>query len=530
MPVPFQFDFKNPDYRAVFEWRVERLQRIRANPDCIPALEQFYKDNPAQFIIDWGMTTDPKNVERGLPSVIPFILFPKQEEWIHEVLAHWRGQRPLLTEKTRQMGFSWLSVALASTLCLFHEGMAIGFGSRKEEYVDKIGDPKSLFHKARSFMQNVPPEFRGSWDASKNASFMRLTFPKTGASMTGEAGDNIGRGNTTSIYFVDESAFLERPHLVEASLSQTTNCRIDISTPNGTANPFAEKRFGGKIDVFSFHWRDDPRKDDAWYQKQVEELDPVTVAQEIDIDYSASVEGVVIPNAWARAAVDAHKKLNIQITGSRDGALDIADEGKDKNAFCAAHGILVEVVDEWSGKGADIFATVQQAFNLCDQCELGKFRYDADGLGAGARGDSRVINENRPGAQIEVEAFRGSESPVNPDGEDVKGRKNRDFFANRKSQGWWALRMRFQATYRAVAEGADFDPDEIISISSTGANYQKLITELSRPTYSVNGVGKIVIDKAPDGAKSPNLGDAVMIRFAPCEKRIPPAKVQGLRI
>jgi hypothetical protein len=25
MPLPFTFDFKNPDYNMVFEWRVERL-------------------------------------------------------------------------------------------------------------------------------------------------------------------------------------------------------------------------------------------------------------------------------------------------------------------------------------------------------------------------------------------------------------------------------------------------------------------------------------------------------------------------
>ncbi|HIH5820208.1 TPA: hypothetical protein ACYRPE_002437 [Proteus mirabilis] len=52
MPIPFPFDFKNPDYPQVFEWRMERLTRIRQNPESIPALNAYYKDNPAQFIID----------------------------------------------------------------------------------------------------------------------------------------------------------------------------------------------------------------------------------------------------------------------------------------------------------------------------------------------------------------------------------------------------------------------------------------------------------------------------------------------
>ncbi|WP_156172463.1 hypothetical protein [Yersinia similis] len=38
MPLPFPFDFKNPDYTQVFEWRMERLQRIRQQPELLPAM------------------------------------------------------------------------------------------------------------------------------------------------------------------------------------------------------------------------------------------------------------------------------------------------------------------------------------------------------------------------------------------------------------------------------------------------------------------------------------------------------------
>ncbi|KTR50947.1 bacteriophage TerL protein, partial [Pantoea ananatis] len=395
MPIPFPFDFKNPDYKQVFEWRMERLQRIRQNPGMLPAMKAFYRDNPAQFIIDWGMTVDPRNVERGLPARIPFLLFPKQEEWIQWFVEHWRTSKPGITEKTRDMGMSWLTVGMAASLCLFNRGIIAGFGSRKEEYVDKIGSPKSLFDKARNFIGLLPVEFRGGWNHKAHAPHMRILFPENDSAMTGEAGDGIGRGDRTSFYIVDESAFLERPYLVDASLSATTNCRQDISTPNGMANSFAERRHSGKVDVFTFHWRDDPRKDDAWYKKQCEELDAVTVAQEIDINYSASVEGVLIPSAWVQAAVDAHIKLGIQPTGQRMGALDVADEGKDTNAFTSRHGFLLEDIEEWSGKGDDIFGTVQRAFSICDQRRLEMYRFDSDGLGAGARGDARVINEQR---------------------------------------------------------------------------------------------------------------------------------------
>lgn len=518
MPLPFAFDFKNPDYNAVFEWRIERLNRIRKAPGLLPALKTFYRDNPAQFIIDWGITFDPRNPERGLPSTVPFLLFPKQEEWIEWFLERWRNQEDGITEKTRDMGMSWLTMAMACTVCLFRPEITVGCGSRKEEYVDVLGDPDSLFEKARLFLQGLPQEFRGGWDRKLHASYMRLGFPETGSIITGEAGDGIGRGGRASFYIVDESAFLARPKLVDASLSATTNCRQDISTPNGRANSFAERRFSGKVKLFTFHWRDDPRKDEAWYEVQKEKRDPVTLAQEIDIDYSASVAGVVIPSAWVQAAIDAHIKLGIEPTGNWQGALDVADEGVDKNAFGARHGIVLSLLDQWSGKGSDIYGTVVRSFGLCDENEIVQFEYDADGLGAGVRGDARVMNEARNAEgrnRLRVEPFRGSGAVHDPDGEMVKGRKNKDYFANAKAQAYWALRIRFQKTYRAVVEGLPFNADELISIISGIAHRDALVSELSQPTYTVNGVGKIVVDKQPDGAKSPNLSDVVMMLYQP---------------
>jgi catechol 2,3-dioxygenase-like lactoylglutathione lyase family enzyme len=519
------FDFRNPDYLPIFRQRVERLNRIRENPDCLPALRLFYRDNPAQFISDWGITFDPRNVERNIPAAVPFILFPRQVEFVDYVVRKWRNQERGLAEKTRDMGLSWLSVAVASTLCLFHEGLVVGFGSRKEEYVDRIGSPKSLFWKARMFIENVPPEFRPGYDPRKHAPHMRINFPGTMSSISGEAGDGIGRGDRSSLYFVDEAAFLERPELVEASLSQTTNCRIDISTPNGMGNPFAEKRHSGRVEVFTFHWRDDPRKDDEWYKKQMDDLDAVTVAQEIDINYSASVEGVLIPSEWVQAAVDAHKKLGFEPSGARRGALDVADEGRDLNAFLSSHGVVIEDVEAWSGKGSDIYKTAERAFHLCDLNNLAGFDYDADGLGSGIRGDAREINAKRKAdhqRQIKVTQFRGSAAVADPDGEMIKGRTNKDFFSNAKAQGWWSLRQRFQKTYRAVREGRQYPPDELISISGEmpSKNRLMLINELSQPTYTTNAAGKIVVDKAPNATKSPNCADTVMIRYAPAQEAV----------
>jgi phage terminase large subunit len=491
-------DWQNPDYSGIFRARASRLEKIRAEPGLLPSLKAFYRDNPIDFINDWGVTVDPRAISRGLPAAMPFILFPRQVQWLEFILKNWKDGVPGITEKSRDVGVSWLAMALSCTLCLHHRDMTIGFGSSKEDKVDRLDDPDCLFYKARKFLQCLPHEFRGAWEEKRHAPHMRILFPQTGSAIVGEAGDGIGRGGRSSLYFVDEAAHLERAALVEASLAANTNSRQDMSSVNGRANPFAIKRHSGNIRVFTMHWRDDPRKDDAWYRKKCEELDPVTVAAEIDINYAASVEGVVIPSAWVQAAIGAHLKLGITPTGSKFAGLDVADEGVDKNAFAGRHGFLLEYVKSWSGKNSDIYKTVVRAFSICDEMGYSSFDYDADGLGAGVRGDANNLNDQRAAAGMSYiydQPFRGSGAVHDPEGEMVKKRKNKDYFLNAKAQAWWALRIRFQATYRAVVEKMPYDPDDIISIDPTLDELAALAVELSQPTYSINGVGKTVIDK-----------------------------------
>jgi phage terminase large subunit len=319
------------------------LNYLRNNPGQIKSLLAYYRDGHiADFINDWGVTFDPRNLAREIPAKVPFVLFPKQREWVDWVTNYlWKNNKDGLTDKSREIGVSWLACATMCAMGILHKGFVGGFGSRKLEYVDKSGDPKSLFWKAREFLDNLPLEFRAGWTRDTDA-HCRISFPLTGSAITGEAGDNIGRGDRTSMHIVDEAAYLEHPDTTDMALSQTTRCRIDVSSAHGMGNPFARKRHSWSPDkIMTILWRDDPRKDDAWYKEQCERYDPIVVAQEIDINYMASVEGILIPAAWVNAAIDADKKLGIEITGGIRLSLDIADEGPDKNALTAAQGIKV---------------------------------------------------------------------------------------------------------------------------------------------------------------------------------------------
>ena len=512
------FDWSKPDYLPIFRERIRRLNHIRANPQILPALRKFYQANPIKFIEDWGVTYDPRNVGTPLPTVMPFVLFDAQRDWLAWALDIAATGQDGITPKSRDMGASWLAIALSCTECLFNEGMAISFGSATEKKVDQIGNPDCLLWKARFFISRLPPEFRGSWDEKKHAPYMRIIFPDSEAVIIGEAGDNIGRGGRTKKTYLDEHAHLEHPLIIEASMSATTNTRIYISSINGPASLFTQKWESGQIPVKVLHWRDDPRKNAEWYERLKAKFDAVTIAQEYDINPRAAAEGILIPSAWVQACVGACEKLGIKPSGVKLVALDVADQGIDMNAACSRYGVSVEAVEEWSGKGSDIFKTTARAVGVCDSLQTRELRYDADGLGAGVRGDATQINADRKKAgkaEISTLAFRGSGEIVDPDKEMVKGRTNKDLFANAKAQGWWSLRVRAQNTYRAVVEGMPFDPDAILDLPSQ----PKLLAELSQPTYSLNTAGKILVDKAPDGTRSPNLADAVMIAFAPLKTK-----------
>lgn len=518
----------------VFKQRIAALTRVRENPESLPALLAYYRtsgETIADFISDWGITVDPRNGGQGMPSTLPFVLDAKQREWVVWVHNNWIEQKYGLTEKSRDVGISWLLVAYSVTICILFDGVDVGLGSFSQEKVDKLGVMGSLFEKARVFADALPSEFNGGFSLKEkeNCKDRFIKFPNTRSSIFGEIGDSIGRGNRASLYFVDETAFLEHDLMVDGSLSKTTNCRQDVSTVRGMDNTFAQRAHRAGMNKFSFHWRFNPRFTQADYDKFLDAWGEIITAQELDINYQASVEGIVIPAKWVNACIDAHVRLKIVPKGETVSSLDLADMGIDKNAQASRKAFLLNCIEEWSGSNSDMAATGDRAFNNCDAQSCTKLIYDADGPGAGFRGIGRKMNELRADRhnwrpQITMIGHRGSAAVIDPRKQMVEGRMNEDMFANFKAQGWWALRQRFEATYAAIkfveeggSIGDDYDEEKIISISSALPEKvkTKLLIELSQPTYMLNNNGKMLINKRPDGTPSPNLADAVYMLYAP---------------
>ena len=477
-------NWKQPDYAPVWRERVRRIEAMRGNAQRVAELKAYYKTRPADFINDHGCTFDPRNAERGLETMMPFLLFPKQREFIDWLHDRWKGREDGLCEKSRDMGVSWLCVGFGVWMWLFHPGSVAGFGSRKEDLVDRIGDPDSLFWKIRTFIKLTPAEFRPvGYDEQKHAPFMRIINPENGAVIRGEAGDNIGRGGRTSIYFKDESAFYERPQQSEAALSQTTNCQIDVSTPNGEGNPFYQKRHGGRIKVFVFDWRDDPRKDQAWYDKQKAMRDPVTIAQEIDRNYSASISNSFIAGELVTVAM-SRGPADVQPMGPLRVGLDVARFGDDKSVLVFRRGRVVVRLSAW-GK-TDLMSTAGRAkqeintFRQARGTHLEQIAVDSTGLGAG------VADALRGWFDKDIVA-------------DVDAGRRLDDGQN------YNLRAFMWSEMRDWLEIASLPNDQELRVDLTGTRYsyrQGLLLLESKDDMKKRGV------------KSPDRADAIALTFA----------------
>ncbi len=206
---PVWFDWNAPDYGRVWQDRMIVLKAMRAEPGRWEALRERYRDDPIAFINDWGCTYDPRNVGTSRPTLMPFLLFQKQAEFMDWTRQRWMRREDGLVEKSRDMGISWCCIGFAVWLWIFHPGSVAGFGSYKEEYVDKNGDPKSLFWKARYMIDRLPTELKPlGYDKDSDAPYMRIMNKGANSTIFGEAGGNIGRGARASIYFKDEALVL----------------------------------------------------------------------------------------------------------------------------------------------------------------------------------------------------------------------------------------------------------------------------------------------------------------------------------
>jgi hypothetical protein len=530
-----------PDYAAEYRRRMAMVEKIKAEPALWEKLKVVYANDPVRWIEDWCTTYDPRNspIKSDAnpfprPRNMPFLLFPRQKEMALFLQACIEGRASGLVEKSRDMGATWLCSAFSVWLWLFHPGAAVGWGSRKESLVDRLGDPDSIFEKMRLIIYRLPGfMLPAGFNRSAHCTYMKITNPETGSAIVGESGDNIGRGGRSLIYFVDEAAWLERADSVDAALSENTDVQISISSVHGTDNLFYRRRMAGiewspgavipsnVTRVMILDWKDHPAKTQKWYDDKRAQAERegtlASFAQEVDRDYTASKEGVIIPAAWVKAAIDAHIRLGIEASGEKVAMQDVADGGGDKNALVARHGIVCNFAKHWGGEAGE---AAKIAVPLCAAMKISELYYDSIGVGTGFKVQINTMKgwPDWPKG-LRVYPWNAGAKVLDPEDPSIPGdpesTKNKDQYANLKAQSWFRVRARFYKTFMAVTAGATYPSDELISISSEIECLNDLVTELSQAVLKKNGVGKTVIEKTPDGSRSPNLADGFIACYSP---------------
>lgn len=551
-----------PDYDAETIRRHRVLVRLhRSPPVYIEGAKKFYAESGVEgviaFIEDWCETFDPRNAGTGRPTTMPFRLFPKQKELVEFLYECFQNDANGLIEKSRDMGATWICVSFSAWAFCFVKGATIGWGSRKAALVDKIGDMNSIFEKLRFQILSIPAIF---WPRGFNPSDMMglmKVYEPGGNAITGEAGDDIGRGGRTRIYFKDESAHYEHPEMIEAALGDTTRVQIDISSVNGLGNVFHKRREAGtewtsgtkmqrgKTYVFVMNWSDHPAKDQDWYDERKTKAESEGLlhlfAQEVDRNYSAAVVGVIIPADWVTSAIDAHVKLGITDADCGRGwhaGLDVADEGGDRNAIFIRRGILAKYSEEWGAP--DVGETTRKAVGIIEDivplnskgrrpCRV---YYDSIGVGAGVKAEAnRLEAEKDPAthaplmpAGIKFYSWNAGAKVQNPDERVIETNDgevptNDEFFDNMKAQAWWSVRTRFYKTHQCVLAGKLLYPvDDLIVLPSDLPRLRTLQKELSQPTSKKSTRMKLVVNKKPDGTTSPNNADALIECYFPVEQ------------
>lgn len=540
-----------PNYAGVYAWRAKKLAEFKADKtgNKLKGALEYYRTRPHEFIMHWMDTYDPRRLK---DKWIPFVFFQKQTEVIDLFQTCVAEQESGLIEKCRDAGVTWLAVGWSVHQWRFTPGIAIGWGSRKQELVDRLGDPDSIFEKIRLTIDRLPKIFRPK---KYTNAFMKCMNEDNGASITGEVGDNIGRGGRKSVYFKDESAHYEHPDLIEASLGDNTNVQIDISSVNGLGNVFHRRRKAGivwrpgldvepgQVRVLVIDWADHPGKSQEWFrlrrQKAINEGLYSKFAQEVERRYDAAVENTIIPLEWIKAAVDADIKLahwtdarGVPIdfrSGGKGFALDVADGGGDTNAHAGRTGVVLDYIEEWGER--DVGVTTRRAINYMLPFKPVSCQYDSVGIGASVKSEYNRLTldiDNTTGKPIlsandvrlvSWSAGAGVLDPlfrVVPD--DDESPLNKDYFMNLKAQAWWNVAQKFWKTFNAVTNGVRYPVEELIILDSEalGLKLTQVEEELAQPTISKNtGNLKLVVDKKPDNSKSPNLADAIVMCYFP---------------
>lgn len=222
-------------------------------------------------------------------------------------------------------------------------------------------------------------------------------------------------------------------------------------------------------------------------------------------------DAAVIKYSWIEAAVNAHEKLGMDISGARAVGYDVADSGADKNACAIFDGGICLDIDEWAAPEDELNESTRRAWS---HVQNGRLVYDSIGVGAHVGSTLKAMK-----VKGNYFKFNAGGAVVNPEKHYAPKIRNKEKFENLKAQAWQDVADRLRNTYNAVTKGMEFPASELLSISGNIAKLEQLKTELSMPRkrYSKRGLDMVETkdEMAKRGLASPNMADAFIMGACP---------------
>lgn len=275
------------------------------------------------FIDTYLKTFDPR------PDVeahdLDFTLYDYQKEYVEDLVKGIQEGKDLFVEKSRDMGVSWVTLAVLLWAWMFLDGFQGLVGSRKEDYVDNK-QVDSLFGKFDYLLEHIKDRdlIPKGFDDRKHRLFMKLINPRNGNTIQGEsANKNFSRAGRYSIVFFDEFGFWPDARRSWTAAGDATKCRVAVTTPPDEPSFAKTVRFSDKIKLLTYHWSIHPKKDQEWYEYEKSRRTEEEVLHELDISWEYSGTTRPYPEVdsipLGRYAYDSSLPLYVSLDLGLDG-------------------------------------------------------------------------------------------------------------------------------------------------------------------------------------------------------------------
>jgi hypothetical protein len=269
--------------------------------------------------------------------------------------------------------------------------------------------------------------------------------------------------------------------IVRPALADREGWALFIGTPKGT-NLFSELYFRALSDA---EWFADLRRASETGAIAADELErarremtPSQWAQEMDCDFAASVDNVLIP---FQTVLDATRREITTREHAQDAkvlGVDVARYGDDRSVAFLRQGKKAFPPRVW--RGLDLMTLSSQVAELIDMHQPTATFVDQTGIGSGVVDRLRQLGRRVIGV-------------------DFGGKPRDEKFTNKRAEMWWLL-------------------SEWMHTASI-PNMPELQAELTALTYSYgNAAGRLQLESKEDlkkrGLPSPDLADALALTFA----------------